>query len=220
LPQIAVFFLTRTDQVQVQLRRYTMAADRPCPGSQWGCDASVVIAAAAPEADWGVEPGYDGRGGDLKELVAHDDPRWPTACGHCAAAFAPEHRHIVHVDRLYAGTPGGELHTIRRAPVGAMWDAFWHEGLPAYTGPDGIALVVRTPGGDWMVDSEASNCTRKGDLTHKCWIRHGDPRDPQGLKGGRALHVDKSGDTCAAGAGSIISGSYHGFLHNGHLVDC
>jgi hypothetical protein len=29
------------------------------------------------------------------------------------------------------------------------------------------------------------------------------------------LHVDKNGNTCAAGAGSIITGKWHGFLHNG-----
>ena len=33
------------------------------------------------------------------------------------------------------------------------------------------------------------------------------------------VHVDKSGDTCAAGAGSILIGGYHGFLHNGYLTD-
>lgn len=44
---------------------------------------------------------------------------------------------------------------------------------------------------------------------HKCWVRHGEPPD---------LHVDKAGVTCNAGAGSILSGDYHGFLHNGFLT--
>lgn len=33
------------------------------------------------------------------------------------------------------------------------------------------------------------------------------------------ITVDKNGTTCAAGAGSISAGPYHGFLRNGQLVD-
>lgn len=121
----------------------------------------------------------------------------------------------VHVSSpLYRRSDTGELVTLDDAPVGSMWDAVWFDGAPFVTGPDGIALTVLTPGGIWMVDSEASNCTRKGDLSHKCWIRHGDPRHPE------TLHVDKNGNTCSAGAGSIQCGTYHGFLHNGHLTSC
>lgn len=119
---------------------------------------------------------------------------------------------------LYRRSDTGGLVTLREAPVGALWDATWYDRRPDFTGADGISLVVRTPGGVWHVDSEASNCTRPGDRSHKCWVRHGDPRDPQGLRNGQPLHVDKQGETCATGAGSIIAGSYHGFLHHGHLV--
>lgn len=59
----------------------------------------------------------------------------------------------------------------------------------------------------------ASNCTMPDDKNHKCWVRHGRPEDG-------TLHVDKNGHTCAAGAGSIVAGNYHGFLHNGHLTPC
>jgi hypothetical protein len=62
-----------------------------------------------------------------------------------------------------------------------------------------------------MIDSRASNCTLPNDREHKCWIRHGTPPD---------LTVDKNGKTCAAGAGSIQLGNYHGFLRNGHLEEC
>jgi hypothetical protein len=34
------------------------------------------------------------------------------------------------------------------------------------------------------------------------------------------LTVDKNGDTCAAGAGSILTPAWHGFLRNGELVAC
>jgi hypothetical protein len=54
---------------------------------------------------------------------------------------------------LYRRSDSGELTTLRDAPVGAMWDATWFNHDPAYTGADGICLVVRTPGGTWMVDS-------------------------------------------------------------------
>ena len=49
-----------------------------------------------------------------------------------------------------------------------------------------------------------------GDDVHRCWVRHGRPEDG-------TLHVDKNGQTCAAGAGSIQTHNWHGFLHNGVL---
>lgn len=101
------------------------------------------------------------------------------------------------------------------APPGAMWDATWmHDCKGGYFlgGPnsDGRFLVVRLPNGhDWCIDSRASNCTTPNDKTHRCWVRHGEPPN---------ITVDKNGKTCAAGAGSIQSGDYHGFLRNGELV--
>ncbi len=131
--------------------------------------------------------------------------------------------------KLYRRSDTGELVTLGDAPVGAMWDATWMRRDDLRTGPDGITLVVRTPGGDWLVDAECNNCTRTQwgpkeidgqryekvwlGRTHYCWIRHGDPRTG-------TIHVDKNGDTCSAGAGSILQGTYHGFLHNGELVPC
>lgn len=115
---------------------------------------------------------------------------------------------------LYRRTDTGIEAPLRDLPVGAMWDAWW---LPDWhRGPDGICLLVKTPGGDWMVDGEASNCTdpsaqHDGKRTHFCWIRHGDPRSG-------TVHVDKAGPTCAAGAGSIMIGGWHGFLTQGVLV--
>jgi hypothetical protein len=91
-----------------------------------------------------------------------------------------------------------------------MWDAWWMPG--SWRGSDGIALMVRCPNGsDWHVDGRASNCTLPDDRVHKCWVRHGDPR-------GCRVTVDKNGNTCAAGGGSIIAGDYHGFLVDGVLT--
>lgn len=79
---------------------------------------------------------------------------------------------------------------------------------------DGRVLAAVCPDGrHWIVDARASNCTMKGDDAHWCWIRHGRPEDG-------TLHVDKNGHTCQAGAGSIDTGNFHGFLHNGQFRAC
>ena len=96
-----------------------------------------------------------------------------------------------------------------QCPPGAMIRAFWLEDMPSMTGADGTSWKVMTPGGIWSIDSEASNCTRKNDTTHKCWCRHGVAPN---------FTVNKSGNTCSAGAGSIMIGGYHGFLRNGFLI--
>lgn len=81
-----------------------------------------------------------------------------------------------------------------------------------FAGPDGKDYIVKCPGGrTWHVDGPCSNCTRK-DEKHYCWIRHGDPVKCN-------VTVDKQGDTCSAGAGSIQTGNWHGFLTNGILSE-
>lgn len=105
-----------------------------------------------------------------------------------------------------------ELGTMGDIPPGAMWRATWLEDLGSgwWKGPDGQVWIVKTPGGDWNIDSRASNCTMKDDNAHRCWVRHGTPPE---------LTVDKNGLTCNAGAGSIQAGNWHGFLRNGFLVE-
>ncbi len=77
----------------------------------------------------------------------------------------------------------------------------------------GEHLVCVLPNGHhWNIDQRASNCGRPEDKTHRCWVRHGNPRR------GEPVHVDKAGETCLAGAGSILAGDYHGFLHHGRLT--
>jgi hypothetical protein len=99
------------------------------------------------------------------------------------------------------------------APIGAIQRAEYLEDYKEYCGLDGKSYIVKTPGGDWMIDGRASNCTMKEDNIHKCWCRHGEAPN---------FTVDKVGNTCAAGAGSIMmgEGKYHGFLRNGELTDC
>ena len=96
--------------------------------------------------------------------------------------------------------------------TGAMWfeEQWLSEGKHRdWDNDDGQHLVVRTPGGLWDIDSRASNCGSPNDRLHRCWIRHGIAPD---------ITVDKVGLTCSAGAGSIISGKYHGFLRAGEFT--
>lgn len=118
-------------------------------------------------------------------------------------------------------TDTGELvKHLSQLPAGAMWFAPWLDRT--FKPQLKHVLVVKTPGGDWVIDQQASNCTmpnqpiegttdtfNRYQEDHHCWILHGDPPD---------VTVDKNGVTCGAGAGSILQGSYHGFLRNGYLV--
>jgi len=147
--------------------------------------------------------------GDEPAKPDRNDPRWPTKCAHCDYVFTPADQWQVFPESLYRAADG-TIMTLRSAPAGAMWFADW---MPNdWKGPDGHSLMVKTPGGDWGVDMRASNCTRPDDKVHKCWVRHGDPRTAN-------VTVDKNGDTCNAGAGSILCGAYHGFLRGGFLED-
>lgn len=105
-------------------------------------------------------------------------------------------------ERKYGRPPPGAVYAAppRRARDG--WE---------YKGNDGLNIVCVTPGGNWYIDARANNCTRSADLLHRCWVRHGTV--------GEMIHVDKDGDTCSAGNGSIRCGNFHGFLHNGALYE-
>jgi hypothetical protein len=81
---------------------------------------------------------------------------------------------------------------------------------PSHTFADGPHLCVTVPGpGFWNIDSRAANCSKPFDYQHRCWVRHGEPP---------AITVDKAGDTCSPGAGSIGCGQFHGFLRDGVLT--
>lgn len=122
----------------------------------------------------------------------------------------------VDQEQVYRRPDTGEEWTYDTLPPGAMFDAWW---LPdVWKGADGIGLVVICPDGrDHHNDMRASNCTRHDDdpdyTRHKCWVRHGDPRAVPST-----LTVDKNGETCQAGAGSILTLDWHGFIRNGQLV--
>lgn len=214
------YWLEESGRDRLSLRRYRSVADgmpdASCPVHGYH---NVMVPFGEAEARR-TKDGYRGSHGDL--APAHDDPRWPTRCD-CGYAFVESDTWQVFSNPIYRRADTGEELTLREAPPGALWNAWWRirEGwtIDGFgPGPDGMIVYCKTPGGDWCIDSRASNCDRPTDNEHRCWVRHGDPRDPQGKVTGQPLHVDKSGNTCQAGAGSILCGNYHGFLHHGALV--
>lgn len=205
---IRCFVLEPTDTARRALRRYHPSSDtaNKCP-LPWGYhDAQVSFDEVAVVLGDGGRYSIPTDGEPPHEAWAG----WPTHCD-CGYEFQNSDEWQLFSERLYRRSDTGELTTLRDAPAGALWRATWFEGRADHCGPDGQAWVCKTPGGDWHIDGRASNCTMPNDNVHRCWVRHGTAPD---------FHVDKNGNTCAAGAGSIMAGSYHGFLHHGHLTSC
>lgn len=202
---IKIFFLEPLDVERRWLRRYRRDLDHKCASGSY-CNAMVDFG----EGPWKSDKGWG---------PPHDDPRWPVKCDTCSQPFSTDDHWQEFANCIYVCRETGMRTTLRDAPPGACWDATWiaedrdesMRGCAWMTGPDGRCLIVRCPDGhDWIIDSRASNCTMKDDNHHWCWVRHGKPENG-------TLHVDKNGKTCAAGAGSIQTPKWHGFLHNGFL---
>lgn len=175
----------------------------------------VKVFFCEPIGEAAVTEGYrcDGCGArsslDVGRFPTDARPPFPDgkviACGACGGKAVASSQGW---SEFYRRTDTGEeVGGGSKMPVGAVWEYGYRKG------PDGRSLSVVTPGGSWCLDGRASNCTMPQDDAHYCWIRHGKPEDG-------SLHVDKDGLTCGAGAGSIMVGGYHGFLHHGHLEDC
>ena len=202
---IRCFFLTPTEQVRHQLRRYT--SNSPCPAmpghySYHNAMSAMIgiLTVPIPSKD-SHEP--------VAPYVSTEDPRWPNKCDRCDYLFDIADPKQSWTERLMKRSDNGELTTIRDAPPGAMWNAWWMG--PLWQGSDGMSLNVRCPDGhDWCIDGRASNCTLPNDNVHRCWVRHGVPPE---------ITVDKNGHTCSAGGGSIQTPQWHGFLRGGSLVE-
>lgn len=133
----------------------------------------------------------------------------PDACDRCGSPFDPDvdHKHSGSM-RWEWDTPSGKLEP------GCVYLRDHYNGhcSAGWSSCEGPHLMVICPNGaEWDVDSRARNCGLPDDTTHRCWVRVGDPDHPE------TLHVSKDGETCAAGAGSIQAGDYHGFLVHGEL---
>ena len=205
------FMIHETTRFRATLRRYG-AGDHNC-GTK-----GAYHNAEGPEIAI-IEGVKDARGcWDLTEherrlMPPKDDPRWPAKCDACDYLFQTTDPWQVFADHIYVDDAGKE-YSLRKPVPGMMWYSDW--GGEYMKGPDGRSLHVICPdGGEWCIDSQASNCTKRDDTgpfgkAHRCWCRHGVPP---------LVTVDKVGLTCAAGAGSIMSRrGYHGFLRNGEFT--
>ena len=142
----------------------------------------------------------------------YPEEAWPTHCSDCGCEVPKENiKKQVFNKRLY-DTPDGTLHE------GDLFWADWYPENMYWDNHKGPMLMAMLPnGGQWNIDSRASNCAKPNDRTHRCWIRHGEPPN---------IHVDTNGNWCGAGGGSIGYGTpgeptyYHGFLHNGEFKQC
>lgn len=203
-----VFYVEHTDRVNIYLRRYS-SMDNKCSAGRHYCNAMVFFCEAPAARD--KDGYYCDLADDLAVAPLKDDPRWPAKCEACGKPFLPTDEFQLFRDTIMKALDG-RTWPRRELPAGACYDAFWDKHD---RGPDGRSLVVLLPTKGrlpWSIDGRASNCTKPDDKVHRCWCRHGRPEDG-------TLHVDKNGNTCAAGAGSIAVEGYHGFLHHGLLTD-
>lgn len=214
---IKVFWIEPNHRERHWLRRYRSSAEHKCAKTGSYCNGMRLI------GDADIRYTADGNISSRDDLKPpKSDPRWPIACEACGEPFTEKDEYQLFGRQLFVRPDTGEVMTTNDAPPGACWDAWWiterRKGGPTgvgwMVGDDHRCLMVKCPDGhDWMIDARASNCTMKDDNAHHCWVRHGRPEDG-------TLHVDKNGHTCQAGGGSIDTGKWHGFLHNGHLTNC
>jgi hypothetical protein len=208
---IKCFWLAPTGHEARWLRRYVSfdvpEAERKCAVAEDGYHQALVRIEDGP-CKYVESEGERYHAAVDIDAFLHDS-RWPVACA-CGRPFTDDDNRQVFTDTIYKRTDTGASMPLRDAPPGAMWDAWWLKRIAE--GPDGRCLIVKLPNGnDWTIDGQASNCTMPDDhqqKLHHCWVRHGEPPN---------ITVDKNGVTCAAGAGSILSGDYHGFLVNGEF---
>lgn len=218
------------DQYEFQLRRYSYSSGVACAnGGEWHratVSLGVHSAADAPQPF--------GHG----DVWPHEDARWPVQCSKCTYQFKPEDYWSFDPNRMWRRADGAEgtYAVLHDTPPGAIWRAEWMEdgNHRDWVGLDGHAYIAVCPGGHhWHIDSRASNCdspcvnckqpyrvhhdkghkckTYEDARPHKCWVRHGEaPR----------FTVDKNGVTCGAGAGSILTPNWHGFLRQGEFQSC
>lgn len=177
-----------------------------CPAG--GDHVATITYPAEPERTRELDDGFR----VLDNGPEWDTIDWPTTCDACPHEFTDDAFRSLQRRRRWRRPDTGETfdHPQHAGP-GAMWDAHWMPS--ASKRPDGRYLVVITPDGrEWSIDGPARNCTRPGE-DHDCWCRHGDPPN---------VTVDKQPEpgrsTCAAGAGSIGTPGYHGFLRSGRFT--
>lgn len=200
------FLVEETEREFVWLRRYRNSSSATCSGNYGYCNAMAYFAM------WDARLDAEGRR-HPQPMVDHKNPRWPKTCEYCGYEFTADDQWQMFGDTIMRANDGREW-PMRMLPTGAMWYPSWMQDPERSIhspGPDGKVLQVICPDGTpWVIDSRANNCDRKDDDEHKCWVRHGVPPN---------VSVGKDGNTCGAGAGSILTHNYHGYLRNGSFVD-
>lgn len=204
--RVKCFVVTANRTLKVRLRRFSVD-DGECPSQEnYGYHQAQV--------DWGtydLQPGQDTPPISTREtLVPHEDPRWPTKCS-CGVEFKDADNKQTRFDVVYADDKGNTW-TRRDLPPGALYRATELEDNKSFCGTDNQSWVAVLPDGvHWNIDGTCGNCTKPSDEEHKCWCRHGEAPN---------FTVNKVGNTCSAGGGSIQTKGYHGFLTEGYLVRC
>lgn len=205
---VKCFFLEPTGQDRRYLRRYHDSSDQKCIGRYSYHNGEIVLDVIDSKEETNDQ-----------EVIALHKSEFPYEC-ECGYKFVEQDHWQIFSDRLYKQTDNGIITSLRLASPGALWFAPWLDDV--YVPQLEHVLCCKVPGGhDWVIDSEASNCTmplksidEKGtkrlpyQTDHHCWIIHGTPPN---------ITVDKNGVTCGAGAGSIAFADFHGFLTNGEL---
>lgn len=182
-----------------------VVADRPFWGVIWHegqCAAGHGDVHRATLGAGDVSPSSD----DTPCPRAEDRPaEWAPRCERCGAApgGASKLDFFTGVSRVYDTTSGDP-------EPGDIFEATWLPRNFMFDDVERHLICVLPNGHHWHMTGRASNCTLPEDRKHRCWVVH---EEAPGV-----FHVDKNGLTCAAGAGSILAGDYHGFLHHGELT--
>ena len=142
--------------------------------------------------------------GDLITLCAAFTP---TKCDRCDSVPKIDGRKPSLMSEAVYDTPDG---TSDRP--GDMWYSDSDSIYCGFQNCDKKHLQVRLPDGSvWDTDSRAANCAKPDDVVHRCWVKHTE-------NGVENMTIDKNGDTCEAGGGSILQENWHGFIRKGMLI--
>lgn len=185
------FFLEPHPEAIESFRRFVFSTKAQCSSGHGYHNAEITIG----QGPWTEK--FNGRGADDFD---HGDPRWPATCA-CGYVFQAEDEWQHNFSQLWVRKDTGQTMQLDEAPAGAMWYAPWLEGIPDFQNtPDGRVLIVRTPGGEWNIDSKSTNGGG--------WTRSGTP--PK-VTANPSILTGKKAD------GNWI---YHGWLRDGQLVEC
>lgn len=212
------FLTERTGKTRLHISAQTLVSENPalaCSGRDgWSHHAARWLGIedeVQREDEHGIY--YSAPAVDLND----DTLPWPTHCDTCGYAFGSQGEFVSRgagYEAIYRhAETGEEYQTWRDIPPGGIQMAPWLDRF--YTAQLGHCFNVKCPDGTWWCpDGMASNCSMPDDfkqVKHHCWVIEGQLPN---------ISVTKNGPTCAAGAGSIQTPGWHGFLIDGWLRSC